>query len=77
MGAEQGALGRHACLSRAPLFLAFLAVCNPGRRLLTQAFVQSKFHENWATKLGIKKKGKGEDGSRKRARETKSLRQPH
>ena len=42
--------------------------CNVGRRLLTQAISQLKFHENWATKLGIKKKDKGKYGEETCAR---------
>ena len=74
MCAERGTRGKHACASRSCSFSHF-SLCNAGRRLLTQAISQPKFHENWATKLGMKKKGKGKGGSRKHVRETK--RQPH
>ena len=69
MGAERGARGRHACLYRAPRSFSHFSFCNAGRRLLTKAISQPKFHENWATKLGIKKKGKAKDGSTLKKRE--------
>ena len=56
MGAERGARGRHACLYRAPRSFSHFSFCNAGRRLLTKAISQPKFHENWATKLGIKER---------------------
>ena len=56
MGAERGARGRHACLYRAPRSFSHFSFCNAGRGLLTKAIRQPKFHENWATKLGIKER---------------------
>ena len=62
-GAERGARGRRACLCRAPRSFSHFSFCNAERRLLTQVISQPKFHENWATKVGIKKKDKIDRGN--------------